>query len=118
MNLSDTQSFKDDTIRETINKCPIRFTINMIGGKWKLLILWELHTSKAVRFNELKRSIYGITNTMLSKSLEEMQSHDLVNRTQYNEMPLRVEYSLTAKGKSLIPILMELSEWGTKQINV
>lgn len=114
MNMNDTQSSKNDAIE----KCPIRFTINMIGSKWKLLILWELHANKVIRFNELKRSIYGITNTMLSKSLDEMQAYNLVSRTQYNEMPLRVEYSLTAKGKSLIPILMELAEWGTEQINV
>lgn len=97
-------------------KCPIRFTINTIGGKWKLLILWELHKNKIMRFNELKKSVLGITNTMLSKSLEELEGHSIINRTQYNEMPLRVEYSLTAKGESLMPILTELAKWGSENI--
>lgn len=97
-------------------KCPIRFTIQMIGGKWKLLILWELYTNDVLRFNELKRRIDGITNTMLSKSLEELEVHKLVDRVQYNEMPLRVEYSLTKQGLSLIPILEDLTNWGNEQL--
>lgn len=110
MNLNSTM--------ENINteKCPIRFTINMIGGKWKLLILWELHENKILRFNQLKKQVYGITNTMLSKSLEELESHHLINRKQYNQMPLRVEYTLTSKGDSLIPILTKLAKWGTEYI--
>ena len=69
---------------------------------------------KKVRFNELKRSVTGITNTMLSKSLEELEQSDLVRRKQYNEMPLRVEYNLTQKGDDLIPILTEHTNWVNK----
>jgi DNA-binding HxlR family transcriptional regulator len=71
-----------------------------------------------MRFNELKKEIYGITNTMLSNSLQVMQNDNLVQRVQYNEMPLRVEYSLTDTGKEVLPILLELSKWGLEQKNV
>lgn len=71
-----------------------------------------------MRFNELKKEIYGITNTMLSNSLQVMQNDNLVQRVQYNEMPLRVEYSLTDTGKGVLPILLELSKWGLEQKNV
>lgn len=98
-------------------KCPIRFTINLIGGKWKLLILWELHNQEIMRFNELKRSVSGITNTMLAKSLEELERAGFVLRTQYNEMPLRVEYNLSDKASSLIPILESLVAWGNNELN-
>lgn len=96
---------------DTQEKCPISSIINIIGGKWKLLIIWELHEHKIVRFNELKRNVTGITNTMLSKSLEELIQSDLVKRKQFNEMPLRVEYSLTRKSDELVPILVELAKW-------
>lgn len=98
-----------------LEECPLRYTLNLIGGRWKIPILWELNRNKVMRFNELKRDIYGITNTMLSNSLQEMQKDNLVQRVQYNEMPLRVEYFLTDTGKDIFPILLELSKWGWKQ---
>lgn len=76
----------------------------------------ELLKKDVVRFNELKRDISGITNTMLSNSLHELERDQLVIRNQYNEMPLRVEYELTDKGKSLLPLLYELFHWGSNQI--
>lgn len=69
-----------------------------------------------VRFNELKKEISGITNTMLSNSLHELENDQLVIRNQYNEMPLRVAYHLTEKGGSLLPLLYELSSWGANQM--
>lgn len=98
-------------------KCPIRFTINLLGGKWKLLILWELHHQQTMRFNALKRSVSGITNTMLAKSLEELEKAGFVIRTQYNEMPLRVDYRLSDKADTLIPILESLVAWGDNELN-
>lgn len=97
-------------------ECPVKYTLGVIGGKWKLRILVQLLKRDVVRFNELKRDISGITNTMLSNSLHELESDQLVIRNQYNEMPLRVEYELTDKGKSLLPLLYELFNWGSNQI--
>ena len=98
------------------HECPVKYTLQVIGGKWKLRILLQLLKREVVRFNELKHEISGITNTMLSNSLHELELEQLIIRNQYNEMPLRVEYSLTDKGKSLLPLLYELSIWGSEQI--
>lgn len=68
-------------------KCPILRTLDIIGGKWKLPILWHLSTQRIVRYNELKRSVKGITNTMLTKCLKELEENGLVTRVQYNEIP-------------------------------
>jgi len=105
-------------IRESDNnqECPVKYTLDSIGGKWKLRILVKLLKKEVIRFNELKREILGITNTMLSNSLHELELDQLITRNQYNEMPLRVEYSLTDRGKSLLPLLYELSIWGSEQI--
>lgn len=88
--------------------CPIIHALDLIGGKWKLPILWHLADQKTVRYNELKRSVKGVTNMMLTKCLKELEENDLVHREQYPEIPPRVEYSLTESGKLLIPALMEL----------
>lgn len=96
-------------------ECPVKYTLGVIGGKWKLRILSQLLKGDILRFNELKKKISGITNTMLSNSLNELEKDQLIIRNQYNEMPLRVEYELTDKGKSLLPLLYELSSWGKNQ---
>ncbi len=92
-------------------ECQLKNALEIIGGKWKLRILGQLLSQEVVRFNELKRQIDGITNTMLSNSLHELCNDKLIIRNQYDEMPLRVEYSLTDKGKSLLPLLYELTIW-------
>lgn len=92
-------------------ECTVKSTLEVIGGKWKLRILAQLLKKEVVRFNELKREISGITNTMLSASLRELENDKLITRNQYNEMPVRVEYTLTDKGKSLLPLLYELTNW-------
>jgi Predicted transcriptional regulators len=96
---------------EVNDECPVKCALEVIGGKWKLRILAQLLRQESVRFNELKRQIEGITNTMLSNSLHELENDELVIRTQYNEMPVRVEYALSDKGKSLLPIFYELTTW-------
>lgn len=100
-------------VKESYNsyECPVKCALEVIGGRWKLRILATLLIKEVVRFNELKRSISGITNTMLSNSLHELEIDGLITRIQYNEMPVRVEYLLTDKGKSLLPILYELTNW-------
>lgn len=96
-------------------KCPMRYALEKIGGKWKIPVLWELNINGTMRFNQLKKEIHGITNTMLTNTLQELINDGLVKRVQYNEMPLRVEYFLTDTGKSLFPILSQIADWGAKQ---
>jgi DNA-binding HxlR family transcriptional regulator len=93
-------------------KCPLSSALEIIGGKWKIPIICSLYSDGPTRYNGLKRKIKGITNTMLASSLKELESDGIVLRTQYNEMPLRVEYELTKDSESLIPILRSLSSWG------
>lgn len=100
---------KGDTNRE----CPVKSALEILGGRWKLRILAALLRKEIIRFNELKRIISGITNTMLSNSLHELERDGLITRTQYNEMPIKVEYRLTNKGNSLLPIFYELTKWWT-----
>ncbi|MBP1682427.1 MAG: HxlR family transcriptional regulator [Proteobacteria bacterium] len=97
-------------------KCPIIYALDIIGQKWKIPIMWHLSEQESIRYNELKRSVTGITNMMLTKSLQELEAYQLVNRIQYDTIPPKVEYSLTERGKSLLPALNELHVWGEEQI--
>lgn len=96
-------------------ECPVIYALSLIGGKWHLPVIWTLSRHKLLRYNELKRNICGITNMMLSQALKDLESNGLINRVQYNEIPPRVEYSLTEAGLSLLPALDELAKWGVKQ---
>lgn len=108
---------KVDTIILTDSgNCPVIPVIQMLQGKWKLQIIYELCIKSPMRFGELKKMLKPITNTMLTNALKELENDDLVQRKQYNEMPLRVEYSLTDKGKDLLPIFYSISQWGMKYI--
>ena len=91
--------------------CPLQRAMEMIGGKWKISILCSLLVDGATRYNELKRKMNGISNTMLAKSLKEMEEDGLVTRTEYVEVPIRVEYEITEKAKALGPILVQLAQW-------
>lgn len=97
-------------------QCPVLHTLELIGGKWKLPILWHLADQETVRYNALKRSVMGITNMMLNKCLKELEESGLVTRTAYEEVPPRVEYSLTPCGQSLLPALRHLYAWGEEYI--
>ena len=109
---------KKEPLCETVGGegCGLKKVINIVGGKWKIMILCVIDRDEVVRYGDLRRSIYGITNTMLAQSLKDMESDGLVIRKQYDEMPVRVEYSLSEKAKSLIPILLEL-KGGAKVIS-
>lgn len=96
--------------------CGLKKVIDVIGGKWKIMILCVIDKEETVRYGELRRSVFGITNTMLANSLKEMERDGLVERKQYDEMPVRVEYSLTEKAKSIVPILLELKKWGEEHL--
>ena len=92
--------------------CGLKKVIDTVGGKWKIMILCVIDKNEVVRYGELSRSVHGITNTMLANSLKELEADGLVERKQYDEMPVRVEYNLTEKTKSFIPILLQLKKWG------
>lgn len=91
--------------------CPVKLTADVIGGKWKPLILFYLE-GKTRRFGELQRLIPGLTKKMLTQHLRELEHDAIVCRKVYAQMPLKVEYSLTRHGKSLKPILKLMSSWG------
>lgn len=98
--------------------CHVETTLAIIGGKWKLVILWHL-SQQTLRFNELEKRIPGVTQKMLTQQLREMEKDRLISRKVYPVIPPRVEYSITEHGKSLGKALKELDLWGekhTKQI--
>ncbi|QDT70300.1 putative HTH-type transcriptional regulator YybR [Planctomycetes bacterium MalM25] len=91
--------------------CPVEATLELIGGKWKGIILYYLLEGR-LRFSELERKIGCVTQRMLTKQLRELEANQLVNRIVYAEVPPRVEYELTEIGESLKPVLGVLKEWG------
>ena len=115
--MQKSSSLPSGGLYENKTECPILHVFRRIGGKWKLPILWHLADQDTVRYNELKRSVRGITNMMLTKCLRELEDYGLVIRRQYNEVPPRVEYSLTERGKKLLPALAELYAWGREQLD-
>jgi len=94
-----------------MEECSVKFAFDILSGKWKMHIIWELMQQDSIRFNELRRRLKGISNLMLSKSLQEFEACGVVSRMQYDERPVRVEYSLTERGKELRPILDMLEQW-------
>lgn len=108
----------DETMQDVQeNRCPVLYALKIIGQKWKLPILWYLHEKENTRWGELKRRMPGITNMMLTKCLRELEENGLVLRHQYDTVPPKVEYSLTATGKALLPTLNELYKWGEAQMH-
>ena len=97
-----------------MDTCPVHYALTVLNGKWKLQICWALHHEKVIRFNELRRKLNGISNLMLSRNLQELEQNHIVSRKQYNEIPPRVEYSLTELGKEISPALELLGHWGEK----
>ncbi|WP_430734431.1 winged helix-turn-helix transcriptional regulator [Halodesulfovibrio aestuarii] len=95
-------------------RCFFELTMQVIGGKWKPVILYHLSQAKVLRFGVLQKTLHGITQRMLTKQLRELEADKLVTRTAYNEVPPRVEYSLTELGESLIPIFLEMKQWGIR----
>lgn len=94
----------------------IGYALKAIEGKWKLPVMYMLCGEQAMRYNELKKSL-DITNMMLTRTLKELEEDGLVLRVQYNEVPLRVEYSATEKGRRLLPALREIRMWGEQLMN-
>jgi DNA-binding HxlR family transcriptional regulator len=93
--------------------CPVETTLQLIGNKWKVLIIRDL-LGGTKRFNELMRSVNGITQKVLTSNLRSMENDGLVSRKIYPEIPPKVEYSLTETGMSLKPVLSSLADWGNE----
>ena len=99
---------------EEKQNCPVEATLELIGGKYKALILWRLSERK-LRFSELRRVITA-TPKMLTQQLRELEAQDLIHREVFPVIPPRVEYSLTETGKSLLPILVAMRDWGSQYL--
>lgn len=97
-------------------QCPIRYMLNMFGGKWKLPIVCMLSAGTPLRYSSIKRKLGDITNVMLSQSLKELEAAGIVHREQYNEVPPRVEYTLTEKGVGILPLLLQMGEWAANDM--
>ena len=93
------------------SQCAMQGALESIGGKWKLPVLCSLSANGASRYNELLHNVQGISNTMLSQTLKELERDHLVLRSEYLEVPVRVEYELSEHAKKLQPILIELIQW-------
>ena len=112
---------KEQTAEEYLQKiltspvrddCPMRRTLELLSGKWRTHIIYELCRRPACRFGELEEAVPRITNTMLTTTLRDLERLGIVHREQFNEIPPHVEYSLTEKGKALLPVFFELAKWG------
>lgn len=96
---------------KTNDRCPVEATLELIGGKYKALILWHL-SEKELRFSELKKYLSTATPKMLTQQLRELEAQRLVHREVYPVIPPKVEYSLTSLGRSLMPVLAAMRDWG------
>lgn len=104
------------TFNDKKYNCPMEMTMDLIGGKWKVLILWHL-SSGILRFNELKKIFPDVTQKMLTQQLRDLEVNGLIFRKVYPQVPPKVEYSLTGIGSSLVPVLQEMNKWGTSFVN-
>ena len=102
--------------KENLPECPVAITVELIGSKWKLLILKYL-LNKTMRYNELKREIDGISQKVLTSTLKSMVEDGIVIRTSYPEVPPRVEYSLSEIGESMRPVIDVMADWGNTYKN-
>jgi DNA-binding HxlR family transcriptional regulator len=106
----------DDVKPLHFQKCAVIYALEIIGGKWRLPIIWELSAQESMRYNELKRHLNGITNIMLTRALQGLEKHNLVVRVERSQIPPHVEYSLTESCKRLLPALEIINQWGEEQM--
>lgn len=92
--------------------CPVEATIDIVGGKHKVLILWHLSNARVLRFGELQRRMTQATPKMLTQQLRELEADGMVHRELYHQVPPKTEYSLTERGRSFVPILNQMCAWG------
>ncbi len=100
--------------RRPDDRCPMHRGLEMLNGKWRIHIIYELCKQGTCRFGQLKTAIPRITNTMLSASLKDLEARGILSREQFHEAPPHVEYSLTEKGRALLPVFVELAKWVDK----
>jgi len=112
--MSKNNDLRHLEIDNNVSGCPMTSVMNVIGGKWKVIILFHLR-DQTLRFGELRKRIPKITQKMLTQQLRELETDGLVSRKVYPEVPPRVEYKSTALSNELRPILDTLCEWGMKQ---
>ncbi|QDK71685.1 winged helix-turn-helix transcriptional regulator [Lactococcus protaetiae] len=99
-----------------IEECGVRRVMDVFGGKWKVNILWAICKREGIRFNQLRREVKGITNVMLTRSLETLIEKNLVARKDFQTIPPHVEYYLTDKGRELVPFMQALDAWGRENL--
>jgi DNA-binding HxlR family transcriptional regulator len=96
------------------NTCPVTATMKVLGGKWKPILINAIYFTAPARFGELKRSVIGITQSMLTQQLRELEDDGIISRKIYAEIPPKVEYTLTDFGLTLSPVIQTLAEWGNE----
>lgn len=112
------ETYLEKIMSNPINEnCPVHRTLELLNGKWRTHIIYELCKHPSMRFGELKKAYPHITNTMLTNTLRDLESLGIIHREQFNEIPPHVEYSLTEKGKKLLPIFLEISKWGEENLD-
>ncbi len=94
--------------------CNVELALDIIGGKWKPLVIYHIGNSGNIRYGELKRKIPNINERVLSRTLRELENHNLIERKEYNEKILRVEYCISKVGERVLPILIQLGNWGVE----
>ncbi|AKA68881.1 winged helix-turn-helix transcriptional regulator [Clostridium scatologenes] len=104
-------------MKEKIYTCPIDFTIDLISGKWSMWILWVLQDGP-LRFGEIRKKVPNITEKMLIQQLKKFENCNIISRKAYNQIPPKVEYSLTENGKSLKPIMTSIRKWGEEHLHI
>ncbi len=102
-------------MKEHVHTCPVDAVLEVVGGKWKMLILWRLMQDQH-RYGVLRRAVGGVTDKVLVQQLRQLEADGLVRRTEYAEVPPRVEYALTERGRTLTPLLQQLSDWGEQHL--
>lgn len=107
-------SIKEYQAIRSLLDTPFGYTLSVIGGKWKMIILYWLIEDNIIRYNDLKRKIGTISHKTLSIQLKELEADGIVMRKEYPQIPPKVEYSLSAKGKTLYPLLEAICQWGEK----
>lgn len=105
-----------ENIKQEKYKCPLEYTQKVIGGKWKPVILWYLYIGGVQRYGQLKKALTNISHKMLSQQLKELEADKLVHREEYHQIPPKVEYSITEKGRTVIPLLELMHKWAVENM--
>ncbi len=109
---------RDHKISCSNYQCEIELTLEILSGKWKALIIWNLHLHEIIRYNEFRRLIPSITQKMLTQQLKELEKYGIVTRTVHPTVPPTVEYQLSSLGKELIPIMSAMDQWGKNYVQL